>query len=100
MSIEQHTIKQASAMRSGINVVGTVTGLEEPRTLNLKSGGTLQKRDVTLTDDTGSIILSVWGEDIEKVKKGSEVEIVNGYTNIFKGNVSLTKGKFGQLKVL
>ncbi len=100
MSMELHTIKQAQAMRSGINVIGMVTGLEDPKTLNLKSGGTLQKRDVTLTDDTGSIVLSLWAEDIQNVKNGSKIEIVNGYTNIFKGKTSLTKGKFGQLKVL
>lgn len=87
-------------MRSGVNVVGNVTGLGEIRTVNLKSGGTLDTRDCTLVDDTGTIILSLWSDDIGKVKQGSKVEITNGYTNEFKGKVSLTKGKFGQLKVL
>jgi len=94
------SIKEASKMRSGIEVAGHITEIKEPRTINLKTGGTLDVRDSTLEDESGKITLTLWGEDGNLVKKGSKVIIKNGYTNEFKGNVSLTKGKFGSIEVV
>lgn len=93
-------IKQAQAMRGGIDVTGKISGIEPKRTINLKSGGTLDVADATLEDASGSIKLTLWGEDISKVKQGSTVTILNGYTNEFKGKISLTKGKFGKMEVV
>ena len=86
-------------MRSGVNLQAKVTKLSPTRTVNLKAGGTVNVVDATLTDTDGDIQLALWGEDINAVKVGSNVTITNGYTNEFKGQVSLTKGKFGILEV-
>ena len=43
--------------------------------------------------------LTLRGDDIKAVNVGDVVVITNGYTNEFKGEVSLTKGKFGQMEV-
>ena len=75
-------------MRSGIDVNGQITKLGESRNVNLKVGGTVVVTDATLTDDSGDIQLTLWGDDN------------NGYTNTFKDVISLTKGKFGQLEVV
>jgi len=53
-----------------------------------------------LTDDSGDIQLTLWGDDNKGIKIGSKVSITNGYTNTFKDVISLTKGKFGQLEVV
>ncbi len=55
--------------------------------------------DATLSDDAGDIQLALWGEDAKNIKVGSKVSIINGYTNTFKDQVSLTKGKFGQMNI-
>jgi len=93
------TTQQAKQMRSGIDILGEITSKGEVRTVNLRSGGTIDTCNSTLRDADGDIELSLWGEDIAKVKIGSKVKITNGYTNSFKGQISLTKGKFGQLDV-
>ena len=93
-------IKEALGMRSGIDVTGKISGIEPKRTINLRTGGTLDVADATLEDASGSIKLTLWGEDISKVKQGSTVTIFNGYTNEFKGKVSLTKGKYGTMEVI
>lgn len=89
----------AAKMRSGINVAGEITKIGDRRTINLKSGGSVDVCDAVLTDAEGDITLALWGDDINKVSVGSKVSIINGYTNEFKGQVSLTKGKFGQMEV-
>jgi replication factor A1 len=93
------TTTTAAQMRNGINVAGEITKLSDVRTVNLKAGGTVDTLTATLTDDAGEIALQLWADDIAKIKVGSRVKVLNGFTNEFKGQVSLSKGKFGQLEV-
>ncbi|KAF6242640.1 DNA-binding protein [Nitrosopumilus sp. b1] len=95
------TAEQAKNMRSGVNIEGTVERKGEPRTVNKKAGGTIDVCDAYLVDaEGGEIKLTLWGDDIAKVNDGNKLKITNGYTNSFKGEVSLTKGKFGQMEVI
>jgi len=93
------TTTTAAQMRNGINVAGEITKLSDVRTVNLKAGGTVDTLTATLTDDAGEIALQLWADDIAKIKVGSRVKVLNGFTNEFKGQVSLSKGKFGQLEI-
>jgi replication factor A1 len=94
------TAEQAKNMRNGIDIEGTIERKGEPRTVNKKSGGTIDVCDAYLVDESGEIKLTLWGDDIAKISNGSQVKITNGYTNTFKGEVSLTKGKYGQLEII
>jgi replication factor A1 len=96
------TIAQAKKTRSGINVAAEVGDIAPTRTVNLKNGTTVDVTDAVIFDAPGeenTIKLTLWGEDITLVAKGARVTLENGYTNEFKGEVSLTKGKFGKLSV-
>jgi len=93
------TTTTAAQMRNGINVAGEITKLSDVRTVNLKAGGTVDTLTATLTDDAGEIALQLWADDIAKIRVGSRVKVLNGFTNEFKGQVSLSKGKFGQLEI-
>ena len=93
--------EQAKNMRSGVNIEGKIERKGEPRTVNKKAGGTIDVCDAYLVDDQGGEIkLTLWADDIQKVNDGDRVKITNGYTNSFKGEVALTKGKFGQMEVV
>ena len=92
--------EQAKNMRSGVNIEGTVERKGERRTVNKKAGGTIDVCDAYLVDEAGEIKLTLWADDIDKVKDGDKVKITNGYTNSFKGEVSIGKGKFGQMEVI
>ena len=80
-----------------VSVTGKIDTIGEPRTVNLRSGGTNNVADATISDESGSIKLSLWGEDINKVQPGDKVSIENGYINTFKGENSLSVGKFGKI---
>jgi replication factor A1 len=86
-------------MRSGINLKAEVKSKGEPRTVNLKTGGTVDVCDAVISDGSDDIKLTLWGDDIKAVNIGDVVMITNGYTNEFKGEVSLTKGKFGKMEI-
>ncbi|OLS26811.1 MAG: hypothetical protein HeimC3_07030 [Candidatus Heimdallarchaeota archaeon LC_3] len=51
--------------------------------------------DVTVADDTGAIILSAWDEDIDFLEDNKFFKIENGYVNVFRDSMRLSKGKFG-----
>lgn len=91
------TTAEAKNMRNKIDIEGTVERMEEPRTVNLKMGGTTEVCNAFLVDAAGEIKLTLWGDEITKVKNGSKILIKNGYTNTFKNEVSLGKGKYGEL---
>jgi replication factor A1 len=86
-----------SGMRN-VSVTGKVESVGEPRTVNLKAGGTNTVADARISDETGSIKLSLWGDDINKIQPGDTVSVENGYINTFKGEDSINIGKFGNLK--
>jgi replication factor A1 len=96
-------ISEAKKMRSGVNIEAEVTEKGEPRTVNLRSGGTIDVCDAVIANgektEDDQMKLTLWGDDIKAVNVGDKVVITNGYTNEFKGEVSLTKGKFGKMEI-
>ncbi len=55
--------------------------------------------DAVVADETGSIKLTLWNDQIEQVNVGDNVKIENGYVTSFKGEVQLNVGKFGKMTV-
>jgi replication factor A1 len=55
--------------------------------------------DAVVVDETGSIKLTLWNEQIERVSVGDNIKIDNGYITSFKGEIQLNVGKFGTLTV-
>lgn len=55
--------------------------------------------DAVLADESGSVKLTLWNEQIEMVNVGDKIKIENGYVTSFKGEIQLNVGKFGKLTV-
>ena len=96
---EFQSVAEVKKMRSGINLKAEVKSKGDQRTVNLKTGGTVDVCDAIITDGSDELKLTLWGDDIKAVNVGDTVVITNGYTNEFKGEVSLTKGKFGKMEI-
>ena len=54
-------IGELRAGMRNVNVTGRVESISEPRTVNLRTGGTAQVADAFLSDDTGRIKLIFMG---------------------------------------
>jgi len=83
-----------------VDIEGKITDISTPRTVSFKNGGEGEVADATLQDRSGSIKLTLWDAQIEQVSVGSEIRVENGYTNSFKGEVSLQVGRYGTLRNL
>jgi replication factor A1 len=84
----------------GVGVTAKVDSVTEPRTVNLRTGGTAQVADATISDESGSIKLSLWDDQIGMIKQGDKISVENGYTQAFRGENSLNIGRYGKLKRL
>ena len=93
---------QISELRDGtrnVSVEGMITKVGETRIVNLRTGGQTKVSDATLTDESGSITLTLWDRQIEQAKMGKHVIVNNGYINSYRGEVRLNVGRFGSIEV-
>lgn len=61
---------------------------------------TYQVADAVIQDDTGTIKLTLWNEQIDQVNIGDTIRIENGYIRSFRGEIQLNVGRYGTLNVL
>jgi len=51
----------------------------------------------TLQDESGSVKVTLWNENIAKVAVNDTIEIQNGYVDSFRGELQLNVGRYGKL---
>ena len=83
-----------------VEAEGEIIDISTPREVSLRTGGQAKVADATLKDETGTIKLSLWDNQIDQVSKGAHVKVSNGYINTFRGERQLNVGRYGKLEVL
>jgi len=82
---------------SGVSVSGRITEISERRTVNTRYG----KRDVadaTLEDESGSIKLVLWGNQIDKVSVGDTINVKGAYVTEFRNELQLNVPRSGSIE--
>ncbi len=92
-------IKDLQPKQGKIDLVGKIVSKEEPRTFD-KFGKQGRVCNAVLKDSTGEVKLTLWNEQVDQVKVGDKVEMKNGYAGEWQGEIQLSTGKFGSLKVI
>jgi replication factor A1 len=83
-----------------VTVEASVVEKGEPREVRSRyKDETYTVADAVVADETGSIKLTLWNEQIDQVNVGNKVKIENGYVTSFKGEIQLNVGKFGTMTV-
>ncbi|MBK5132938.1 DNA-binding protein [Candidatus Bathyarchaeota archaeon] len=92
-----------SELRDGmkrISVEAKVVEKGEPRQVNSRyKDETYTIADVMVADESGSIKLTLWNEQIDQVDVNNTVKIENGYITSFRGEIQLNVGKYGTMTV-
>jgi len=92
-------IKDLGIKQGNVDLTAEVVEIGEVREFN-KFGKTGRVSTAKLKDETGEINLSLWNEDIDKIKVGDTVQIKNGFVNEWQGTPQLTTGRQGTLEVV
>jgi replication factor A1 len=83
-----------------VSVEAKVVEKGEPREVRSRyKDETYKVADARIEDETGSIKLTLWNEQIDQVEVNNTVKIENGYVTSFRGEVQLNVGKFGTMIV-
>ncbi len=92
-------IKDLQARQGQVDIIVEVTEKGDVREFE-KFGRRGRVCSAKVKDDTGEMILSLWNEQIEQVKVGDKIHVINGYVSEWQGEKQLTTGRFGQLEVV
>ena len=83
-----------------VSIEGKITEKSETREVMSRFKNESYKvASVVIADETGSIKLTLWNEQIDQVNMDSIVKIENGYVSSFRGEIQLNVGKYGKLTV-
>jgi replication factor A1 len=88
-----------SGMRR-IEVSGTIADISEERNVTTQRGESARVVTATLKDESGEIKLSLWNDQIDKVKVGNNIKIENGYVTEFRQEPQLNVGRYGTMTVV
>jgi replication factor A1 len=82
-----------------VNVTAKVVSKSEIRDIPMGRDGSAHRVcDALVGDETGSVYLTLWDDNIGKVNENDTVRVENGYVTLFKGNMRLNIGKYGKLE--
>ncbi|UCD96335.1 MAG: hypothetical protein JSV35_07565, partial [Candidatus Bathyarchaeota archaeon] len=83
-----------------VNTIVKVVSKGEIRSVSGRDYNIRRVADALVGDETGCLYMTLWEEKIDEVEEGKTLRINNGYINLFRGNMRLNIGKYGNLEVL
>ena len=88
-------------MRS-VNVAGRVAHIGSERVFTRRDGSTGRVASVLMEDETGTVRLSLWDDDVDltnDLEAGSILTVENGYTRLSLGDVGLNAGQSSRISI-
>jgi len=93
-------IKDIDAKVRCVNLKAKVVGKSNPRYVFSRFGDALTLSTATISDGTGSMRMSLWNAEIDRVSIGDTVQIENGRVRTFRGELQVSLGRKGRLQVV
>jgi replication factor A1 len=82
-----------------VNITVKIDEIAPTREVTTRRGEQSRVATAVASDDSGKVKLSLWNEDIDRVKANDTVTIENGYVDSFRGETQLNVGRYGKLTV-
>lgn len=100
IEISETKIKELAPYQGRFKVEFKVIEKSEERSVGNKNNPDETHRiaDIKVADDSASIILSAWDDDIDFLEQDKCYSLVNGYVNVFMNSLRLGKGKYGSFE--
>jgi replication factor A1 len=77
-------------------IEATITAISAVRDVST-ARGPAQVADATLQDDTGTITLTLWGDDTKRFSVGQKIKITDGWVKDFRGKLQISTGRTGKI---
>lgn len=93
-------IKDLKNGMKGVSIEAKVMEKSETREVMSRfKDETYKVATAVIADDSGTIKLTLWNDQINQVNVDNTVKIEKGYVTSFRGEIQLNTGKFGSLTV-
>ncbi|MBI5332298.1 MAG: DNA-binding protein [Candidatus Aenigmarchaeota archaeon] len=92
-------ISSLSASSKNVELEASVVQRFEPRLVNTRYGQS-RVMNTIIEDSTGNILLTIWGDDIDKVQEGNKIKVKKAYASEWNGKLQLNLSRFGKLLIL
>jgi len=91
-------VKDLEVRKAVDNIELEVVSTEDPRDWS-NARGSGRVMNLKVKDDTGEVNMTLWNQDVDKVKKGDKIIVENGWCGEYQGEKQLSTGRFGKLTV-
>ncbi|MEM2940073.1 MAG: OB-fold nucleic acid binding domain-containing protein [Thermoproteota archaeon] len=92
-------VKDLNTDSKHVNLLAKVLSLSEAREVTSRYGGSTNKvAEAKIGDETGTILLTLWNENIDLVKPDDVIAIKNGYITVYQRTMRLNVGKYGSIE--
>lgn len=92
-------IKDLTPKQGNVDITVDVIDVSPPREFQ-KFGKSGRVANAIAKDETGDIKLTLWNDDIDRIKAGDKIHLTNGYVNEWQGEMQLTTGRMGKMEVV
>jgi replication factor A1 len=80
-----------------VDITAKIQEISTPRDVTTRRGEQSRVATAVVSDDSGTVKLNLWNEQIDQVKTNDTVTIENGYVDSFRGETQLNVGRYGKL---
>ena len=100
VTLQDVKISALEPYQNRFKVVFKVIEKTEPREVTNRNNPAEKHRlsDITVADDTGSIILTAWDDDIELLELEKYYALISGYVNVYRDSMRLSPRKNGSFE--
>jgi len=95
-----HKIRDLKVGMKRISLKARVLAISRPQQALTKYNGYVMFANATLTDETGTVKLTLWDSRINSLFINDIVEIENAWITAYRGETQLQIGKRGRLRVI
>lgn len=99
--METTSLKKIDELTPGTKQVDLrvkVLSLGDRKTIDSKYGGSKDLVEAVVGDETGTVIMTLWEDQIDRVAEDGTLAIDNGYVSLVRGHMRLNVGKYGSFK--
>lgn len=91
-------VKDLSPDCKQVNVTAKVVSIGEAKEIPSRFGRPRKVAEATVGDETGTVVLSLWQEQIGSIVQDDVISIENGFVSLVRGKMRLNVGKYGKMQ--
>ncbi len=91
-------IKDLTPTHKQVSITAKVLNVGEAKEIPSRFGPSRKVAEATIGDDSGTVVLSLWQDQIGTIAANDTIAIENGYVSLVRGHIRLNVGKYGKIE--